>query len=112
MPATEASLGSGNTPTNDTWIIGMAVKLPSFPDDEMILIVGRDWGNFNLRLSDTGQIAAGAGYSTILGQTTDPVLTIDNWHYIEVKVVVHASLLVITANQGPEEPQDGTPVGG
>ena len=83
------SLGSGNTPTNDTWIIGMAVKLPSFPDDEMILIVGRDWGNFNLRLSDTGQIAAGAGYSTILGQTTDPVLTIDNWHYIEVKVVVH-----------------------
>ncbi len=83
------SLGSGNTPTNDTWIIGMAVKFPSFPDDEMILIVGRNWGNFNLRLSSTGQIAAGAGYSTILGQTTDPVLSTDNWHYIEVKVVVH-----------------------
>jgi len=83
------SLGSGNMPTNDTWIIGMAVKFPSFPDDEMILIVGRNWGNFNLRLSSTGQIAAGAGYSTILGQTTDPALSTDNWHYIEVKVVVH-----------------------
>ena len=83
------SLGSGNTPTNDTWIIGMAVKFPSFPDDERILIVGRNWGNFNLRLSTTGQIAAGAGYSTILGQTTDPALSTDNWHYIEVKVVVH-----------------------
>lgn len=83
------SLGSGSTPTNDTWIIGMAVKFPSFPDDEMILVVGRNWGNFNLRLSSTGQIAAGAGYSTILGQTTDPALSTDNWHYIEVKVVVH-----------------------
>ena len=51
--------------------------------------MGRNWGNFNLRLSTTGQIAAGAGYSTILGQTTDPALSTDNWHYIEVKVVVH-----------------------
>ena len=72
------SLGSGNMPTNDTWIIGMAARFPSFPDDERILIVGRNWGNFNLRLSTTGQIAAGSGYSTILGQTADPALSTDN----------------------------------
>jgi len=28
-------------------------------------------------------------YSTMLNQTTDPALSTDNWHYIEVKVVVH-----------------------
>ena len=85
------SVGTGNTPTNDTWIVGMAAKFPSFPDDVKILRIGRDYGNFSLQLSSTGQIAAVAGYSTVLAETPAPVLSTDTWHYVEVKVVIHST---------------------
>ena len=82
------SFGSGTT-TDDTLVVGMAVKFPSFPSDQRILTVGRNYGNLSLQISSTGQIAAVRFASTVLGETASAVLTVDTWHYVEMKVVAH-----------------------
>lgn len=84
--------------TNDTWIVGVAVKFDSsFPEDPSsngaLIALGHtsasySYFNLALKLLNNGRVAVYRG-STQLEQTTDQVYKTDQWHYFELKVVCH-----------------------
>ena len=81
-------------PTNDTWIVGMAVKFESsFPDDKEILVIGRlassTYFQFSLKVQSDGRLSAHGGGGSHLATTSAPALALEKWHYIEAKVVCH-----------------------
>lgn len=81
-------------PTNDTWIVGMAVKFESsFPNNMEILIIGRlagsNYQQFSIKVRSDGGLSAYGGQGDSLATTSAPVLALDTWHYIEAKVVCH-----------------------
>ena len=85
---------AADVPTNDTWIVGMAVKFASsFPDTKEILILGRltssTYHSFSIKVRNDGRISAYGGGGSFLETTSAPVLALDGWHYIEAKVVCH-----------------------
>jgi len=81
-------------PTNDTWIVGMAVKFESsFPDDKEILVIGRlassTYYQFSIKVQSDGRLSARGGGGSHLATTSAPALALDTWHYVEAKVVCH-----------------------
>jgi len=83
-----------DVPTDDTWIVGMAIKFgTSFPDNKEILVIGsldsQTYYNFSIKVASDGKISACGGGGTLLATTADPVLASDTWHYLEAKVVCH-----------------------
>ncbi len=76
--------------TNDTLIIGFAVKFPTIANRDNFLNLYDDttWG-INLRQSLT-ELSIYRG-STLLGTTSGADIHAGNWHYIELKVKCHAS---------------------
>jgi len=88
-------VAADDVPTNDTWIIGVAVRFDSsYPDENAVVVLGHSsastsYWNFALKLLDTGQVAAYGAGNVHLATTTDPVFARNQWHYFEVKVVCH-----------------------
>jgi len=92
------AVAADDVPTNDTWVIGAAVKFDSsFPEDPSsngaLIVLGHtsasySYWNFALKLLDDGYVAVYRG-NTQLAQTTAPVYKTDRWHYFEMKVVCH-----------------------
>ena len=88
-------VAADDVPTNDTWIIGVAVRFDSsYPDKNAVVVLGHtsastSYWNFALKLLDTGQVAAYGAGNVHLATTADPVFARNQWHYFEVKVVCH-----------------------
>jgi len=87
-------LASDDLPTNDTWIVGMAIKFgSSFPDSKEVFVLGSldssPYYNFSIKVTSDGKLSVCGGGNTLLATTADPVLAADSWHYLEVKVVCH-----------------------
>ena len=71
--------------TNDTLIVGMAVKFPSLLSTlYFFYLYDGTTGGMNLRLNTDGSISVRRG-ETVLG-TSDPVIVVDTWYYLELKV--------------------------
>jgi len=89
------AVAADDVPTNDTWIIGLAVKFDSsFPESNSVVVLAHtspstSYWNFALKLLDDGKVAAYGAGNTHLGTTTNAVYKKDRWHYFEVKVVCH-----------------------
>jgi len=88
------AVAAADVPTNDTWIVGMAIKFASsFPDNKEILVIGSADSttnyNFSIKVTSSGRVSANGGGNTLLTTTASPVLAADTWHYLEVKVVCH-----------------------
>lgn len=89
------AVAADDVPTDDTWIIGLAVKFDSsFPDNNSLVVLAHtspstSYWNFALKLLDDGKVAAYGAGNTHLATTVNAVYKKDRWHYFEVKVVCH-----------------------
>jgi len=88
-------VAADDVPTNDTWVVGVAVKFETyFPDANAVIVLGHTsastscW-NFALKLLDTGKVGAYGAGNTLLATTDVPVFHLNQWHYFEAKVVCH-----------------------
>ncbi|REJ65626.1 MAG: hypothetical protein DWQ31_16940 [Planctomycetota bacterium] len=83
------SLGTGNTPTDNEWVVGFAVKFSSFPTSgNPIVTIGRNTGNAKITVTSTGTLRLEGLFSNLIEETASPVLSLNTWHFIEWKTRV------------------------
>lgn len=83
---------SPNLTTDNTLIIGCAIKVSSFPvsNSRIFSFFDNVTEGVNLRVNVNGTLAIYRGASTLLGTSVNSI-DLGTWYYIELKVVTHNS---------------------
>lgn len=80
-----SQITSGTLTTDDTLIVGIAVKFPASDDVRFLVLLDGVTLGMNLRLTTVGEIEVYRG-ATFLAKSAAAVILANTWYYIEFKV--------------------------